>query len=462
MAKTITNECGIFEPPVKPKITKEMKAAMKESGLSPAEQKAALAEQLNAAKEKYAADLALWKAKPDTPQEQADALKSALDAKKAEMKPRKEAIKAEYKASLQAAQAEKDDLAKKLAISVAKNKQHNDMLDLNEELRVAQEAYDKATLSSDEIYKKRTRAKTRAGIWRDKNLYLMLIPFLAYYIIFCYMPMYGLLMAFKDYSPFKGVFGSPWAPMHGFYHFYSFFTGPYLWRLVGNTLAINIWSLVFGFPAPIIFALLLNEARQKLFATTIQTISYLPNFVSVVVIAGMVVNFLSPSSGIINVFYKWISGSDTGIYFLAKPEYFRTIYVTMGIWQGFGFGSIIYTSALAGIDMELYEAARIDGAGRWRQLISITIPGIMPTIAIMLIMRLGNLLSLGYETIILLYQPVTYVKADVISTYVYRVGLIDGNYSMSTAVGLCNGVIALILVYTANTISRKIGEVGLW
>ena len=250
--------------------------------------------------------------------------------------------------------------------------------------------------------------------------------------------------------------------MNGFYHFYSFFTGPYFTRLLGNTLWLNILLIIFGFPAPIIFALMLNEVRNKLFKTTVQTISYLPHCVSTVVVAGLVVNFLSPSYGIINFAYKWITGADAGIYFMAKPEYFRTIYVLMDVWKATGFGSIIYTSALAGIDMELYEAARIDGAGRWRQMISITIPGIIPTIAIMLIMRLGNILNLGYEAIILLYQPVTYVTADIISTYVYRVGLIDGNYSLSTAVGLFNGVVALIMVYAANTVSRKVGEVGLW
>lgn len=467
-----TKECGIFEPPAKPKlakITKEFKASLKASGLGPAERKKAILEQQAAYKEQfeqakitYAENVAIWKAKPQTPQEEVDALKAVWEKKKGEFKDRKNAINEEYKAAIAAANSNTDALAKKLAISLAKKKQHNDLLDLREDLRIAKNNLDKATLSSDEIYRNHQRIKTRSAIWRDRNLYLMLIPFLAFYIVFNYMPMYGLIMAFKDYSPFKGVFGSPWAPMHGFYHFYSFFTGPYFTRLLGNTLAISIFSLVFSFPLPIIFALMLNEARSKLFATTVQTISYLPHFVSTVVVAGLVVNFLSPSSGIINFIYKWITGSDQGIYFMAKPEYFRTIYITMGIWQGTGFGSILYTSALAGIDQELYEAARIDGAGRWRQMISVTIPGILPTIAIMLIMRLGNILNVGYEAIILLYQPVTYVTADIISTYVYRIGLIDGNYSLSTAVGLTNGIVALIMVYASNTISQKVGEVGLW
>lgn len=462
MANVTAKKCGIFEPPTKPKITKEMKAAMKESGLSPAEQKAALQQQLAKAKEQYALDVAAWNAKPETPQNEVDALKAIWEQKHSAYKSNKAAINAEFKSSMEEAKKKSSDLEKKLAISLAKKKQHNDILDLDEDLRVAKANLDKVTLSSAEIYKAHQRTKTKAAIWRDKHLYIMLIPFLVYYIVFAYMPMYGLLMAFKDYSPFKGVFGSPWAPMNGFYHFYSFLTGPYFGRLLGNTLTINITSLVLGFPMPIIFALMLNECRSKLFKTSVQTISYLPHFVSSVVIAGMVVNFLSPSTGIINFLYKWVTGANEGIYFLAKPEYFVWIYVIMGIWQGTGFGSIIYTSALAGIDQELYEAARIDGAGRWRQMFSVTIPGIMPTIAIMLIMRLGNILNLGFETIILLYQPVTFVTADVISTYVYRIGLVDGNYSLSTAVGLFNSVIALVMVFLSNTVSRKVGEVGLW
>ena len=458
---TLTN-CGIFEPPVKPKITKEMKAAMKESGLSPAEQKAALNEQLAQMKAKYEADLAAWKAKPNTPQDQVDALRADWEKMRGSYKERKAAINATYKNEVAEAKAKNDPSATKLAITLAKNKQHNAILDLNEELRLSKHALNQATLSSDEIYKEHQRVKLRAAIWRDRHLYLMLIPFVAFFAIFMYMPMYGLLMAFKDYSPFKGVWGSPWAPMNGFYHFYSFFTGPYFTRVLGNTLWMNILLIIFGFPAPIIFALMLNEVRNKLFKTTVQTISYLPHFVSTVVLAALEENLLSTSRVIHNFAYNWIRGEDSGIYFMAKPEYFRTIYVIMDVWKGAGFGSIIYTSALAGIDMELYEAARIDGAGRWRQMMSITIPGIIPTIAIMLIMRLGNILNLGYEAIILLYQPVTYVTADIISTYVYLIGLVDGNYSLSTAVGLFNGVVALVMVYASNTISQKVGEVGLW
>lgn len=459
---TTASSCGIFEPPARPKITKEMKAAMESSGLSKAEQKAALNEQLAVAKEKYLAAKAVWKAKPQTPQEEVDALKAVWEEKKNNLKARKAEAKKECKNAISEAKKLEDVAARELAISLAKNKCYNALLDLDEDLRVARAALNKATMSSDEIYKYHKGIKLRAAIWRDRNLYLMLVPFMISYIVFSYMPMYGLLIAFKDYNPIKGILESPWAPMGGFYHFYSFMSGPYFGRLLRNTFLINFWSIIFSFPLPIIFAILLNEARNKMFKTTIQTISYLPHFVSMVVIAGLVINFLSPSTGLINFLYKWLTGSPEGIYFLAKPEYFRTIYVTMNAWAGTGFASIIYTSALAGIDQELYEAARIDGAGRWRQLFSITIPGIMPTIAINLIMRLGSVLQLGYETIILLYQPITYQTADVISTYVYRAGLREGNYSLGTAVGLFNAAVALIMVNLSNAVSRKIGDVGLW
>lgn len=308
-------------------------------------------------------------------------------------------------------------------------------------------------------YKK--RKGIRKDVWTDRNLYLMVLPFVIFLIVFEYVPMYGLQIAFKDYSPFKGIWESPWAPENGLYYFKFFLNGPYAKRLFTNTILINVYQIIFAFPLPIIFALLLNELRSRMFKTSIQTISYLPHFVSSVVVAGLVVNFLSPSTGIINIVYTKLTGNDP-IYFLADPKYFRTIFVTMGIWQGLGFSSIIFASALVGIDAELYEAARIDGANRWQQLLHITIPGLLPTVSIMLILRIGNLLNVGFETIILLYQPATYVVADVISSYVYRSGIQEGNYALATAVGLFNGIIALILVLSANWFSRKIGDIGLW
>ncbi|MBQ4160985.1 MAG: sugar ABC transporter permease [Clostridia bacterium] len=295
----------------------------------------------------------------------------------------------------------------------------------------------------------------------------MLIPYLLFFGVYHYAPYFGIQIAFKDYSIRKGIWGSEWV---GFENFTTFLGGPYFPRLLRNTFVINLYGLILGFPASPVFALLLNEVKSKMFKTTVQTITYLPHFISTVVIAGIVVNFLAPS-GLMNHLYVGIKEFFTQqhvdpIYFLMKPENFRMIYTLMGIWAGFGFGSIVYTSAISGIDQELYEAAKIDGAGRWRQTLSITIPGIMPTIAIYLIMRVSHMLSVGYETIILLYQPVTYETADVISTYSYRMGLGSTSgrpdYSLSTAIGLFNGVVSLTLVTIANKISRKVGDVGLW
>ena len=291
---------------------------------------------------------------------------------------------------------------------------------------------------------------------RDKLLYLMLIPFALYYIIFYFLPFGGLKIAFVDYKPFLGIDKSPWV---GFENFTAFFNGPYFWRLIRNTLLISFYNLIFGFPIPIILAILFNEVRNKRFRTAVQTISYMPRFISTVVIAGLVVNMLSPSAGIINVLREKM-GMDS-VYFLTKPQYFRTIFTVTNIWAGAGFGSIIYYSSLCSIDSELYEAATIDGAGRFQRIWHVSLPGLRSTIAIMLIMQIGNFLNVGYEMIILLYQPITYETADVISSYVYRVGVQEANYSMSTAVGLFNGVLSLILVLTANQLSKKIGDIGI-
>lgn len=294
-------------------------------------------------------------------------------------------------------------------------------------------------------------------IKNDKWLYILLIPFLAYYVVFLYRPMYGLQIAFKDYSLFKGINGSPWI---GLENFRTFFKGPYFFRTLKNTLLLNVYSLIWSFPMPIILALLLNEVKNLRFRKTVQTVSYLPHFVSIVVITGIVTTFLSPSSGIINIIIEKFGGKR--IYFLTKPEYFRTIYITMNIWKEAGFSSIIYFAALSGVDPQLYDAAVVDGANKWRQIWNVTIPGIAPTIIIMLIMRLGNLLNTGYESIILLYQPSTYETADVISTYVYRAGLQEGNYKLATAVDIFNSVVALFLTWVANKISQKVSETSLW
>ena len=292
---------------------------------------------------------------------------------------------------------------------------------------------------------------------RDKLLYLMLLPVILFFLLFEYRPMYGLQIAFKEYSLFKGIAGSEWI---GLQNFRTFFDGPYFMRLLRNTFLINIYNLFWSFPVPILLALLFNEMKNSRYKSALQTATYLPHFISVVVVTGIVTNLLSKSNGLINIIIDMLGGQK--VYFLTRPENFRTIYITMGIWQSVGFASIIYISALSGVDQELYEAAVIDGANRFKQVLNISIPSILPTIIIMLILRLGNLLKVGYESIILLYQPSTYETADVISTYVYRSGIVDGDYAMATAVGLIDSVIALVLTMFANALSRRVTETSLW
>ena len=293
-------------------------------------------------------------------------------------------------------------------------------------------------------------------IIRCKYLYLIfLIPFI-YYIVFQYWPMYGILISFQDYNVVKGISGSPWV---GFKHFEKFLFDDYFWTLVRNTLLINIYNLLWGFPAPIILAILLNELRSERFKKVIQNISYLPHFISTVVVCGMLVNFLS-SDGLVNQIVKFFGGES--IQFLMYPQYFRTIYVASGIWQSVGWNSIIYLAALTGIDAEMFEAALIAGANRWHRIRYITLPSIAPTISIMLILNLGRLMNLGHEKILLLYNGSTYETADVISTYVYRRGLLGNDFSYATAVNLFQAVVGVILVSASNQISKKVGETSLW
>lgn len=291
-----------------------------------------------------------------------------------------------------------------------------------------------------------------------KILYLLLIPFITWYILFQYKPMMGLIIAFQDYSVFKGIAGSEFV---GFKNFIDFFGGDYFWRTFRNTLLIGIYGLIFAFPAPILLALLLNEVKNKYFRSTVQTLTYLPYFVSTVVVVGIVINFLSPSTGVVNMFIEKLGFER--IYFLTQPEYFRTIYIlTMEIWKTIGYTAIVYIAAIAGVNPSLYEAATMDGASRIKQMFHITIPSILPTIMIMLILNIGNILSVGYEAIILLYQPSTYETADVISTYVYRAGLQNGQYDIATVADLFNAVVGLILVLGANKLSKKLTNNGLW
>lgn len=291
---------------------------------------------------------------------------------------------------------------------------------------------------------------------RNRWAYLLLVPVLLYYLIFHYGPMYGTIIAFQDFNPIKGVFESPWV---GLQNFNDFFNSVFFGRLLTNTILINVIDLFFGFPAPILLALLLNEVRWEPFKRVVQTISYMPHFISVVVVVGMMIDFFARDGLVNNLTIGFVNNP---IAYMQDPNWFRTLFVGSGIWQGVGWSSIIYMAALSNIDPSLYEAAMVDGAGRFRQMLHITLPGILPTITILLILRLGAMMSVGYEKIILMYNPLTYQTADVISTYVYRRGILNTDYSFSAAVGLFNSAINFALVIAANALSRKYNETSLW
>lgn len=291
----------------------------------------------------------------------------------------------------------------------------------------------------------------------DYDLYLMMIPMLLMLILFTYRPIGSLVIAFKDYSPFKGVMASPWT---GLSHYREFFASPYAWRIIRNTLVIGLAQLFFGFPLPIIFALLLNELKGGPFKKTVQTVSFLPHFISTVVVCSMVISFLSPSSGVINSIIQKFGGNP--VYFLAEPKFFVPVFITMILWRETGYNSIVYISALTSISEELYEAATVDGANRWKQLWHITIPELTPTIVIMLLVQLGAILNVSYEAVILLYNPGIYETADIISTFVYRVGMQQGRYDYSTAIDLMNSVFGFLLVIGSNKLSKRLTETSLW
>lgn len=284
----------------------------------------------------------------------------------------------------------------------------------------------------------------------------MAIPVLAFYLIFCYKPMYGAIIAFKQYTPGLGIWGSPWVGLENFKYFFS---TPDFMRLLINTLKISVSLIVFGFPAPIILTLLLNEIGNARFKKLSQTVVYMPHFVSLVVICGLIRTFVA-DGGIIQQAVHAFDGVEGSL--LNRAGLFLPIYVISDIWQNVGWDSIIYLAAISSIDSQLYEAAQVDGAGKWKQTIHVTLPGLAPTIIIMLILRLGNILSVGYEKIILLYNPLIRDTSDVISTYVYRVGFESMDWSYSTAVGLFNSVINFIVIILANTISKKVSDTSLW
>ncbi|MCQ2433428.1 MAG: ABC transporter permease subunit [Clostridia bacterium] len=301
-----------------------------------------------------------------------------------------------------------------------------------------------------------TIRKFLRNIYRWRIVYLMFLPVFAYYVIFHYIPMYGAVIAFKNYQPAAGFKNAEWI---GLKHIIDFFKSYYFVRLLKNTLRISLTSLIFGFPAPILLALLLNEVKSSGYKRIVQTVTYFPHFLSIMVVCGMIVNFFS-HNGLVNDIIEILGGSRTD--FLLEPSAFTPIYVGSGIWQSIGWGSIVYLAALSGIDPSLYEAARIDGANRFSQAIHITLPGIIPTITVMFILRVGSIMNVGYEKIILLYNNLTLESADVISTFIYRKGLLNADYSYSTAVGLFNSVVNFGLVVAANAVSRSVQETSLW
>lgn len=303
-------------------------------------------------------------------------------------------------------------------------------------------------------------APRRRALWpqlkKHRNIYLMLLPVVIYYVVFHYLPMSGLVIAFQDYKPMKGIMGSPWV---GLKHFENFLTGRYAWRVIRNTLVLNLYLLVFGFPAPIILALLMNELKGNVYRKTLQTVSYMPHFISLVVVCGLLIDF-SMSDGLFNNVLAIFGFERTNL--LASNQYYRTVYIVSNIWQNVGWNSIIYLAALSSVDMSLHEAAALDGAGRIKRIIHVNLPAIMPVIVIQLIMRIGNIMTQGYEKTILLYSPMVYETGDIISSYVYRRGLEKTEYSFGSAVGVFNSLVNLVFLWSANRISGRVSDTSLW
>ncbi len=311
--------------------------------------------------------------------------------------------------------------------------------------------------TSDVEYTQPLLKRLKKDFRRNWFAYLVFVPVFTWFFVFHYIPMYGVLIAFKDYKPFLGFSKSKWI---GFENFRSFFSSPYFFRTVKNTLMQNIWSLCLGFPAPIILALLLNEVRSMGFKRVVQTITYMPHFISLVVAMGIVRLFVD-SGGIITQMVNFFTGTEHAS-LLNYANMYRPIYTISGVWQGIGWGSIIYLSAMASVDPELYEAAEIDGAGRLARMWYITIPAILPTIMILLIRDLGGLMSSGYQKTILLYSSLNYEVSDTLGSFVYRRGLVDGNFGFSAAVGLFSSLVNIVLLLAANWASKKLTETSLF
>lgn len=294
-------------------------------------------------------------------------------------------------------------------------------------------------------------------IIRNYELYLILLPTFLYFLIFHYVPMYGVQLAFKDYIAIKGIGGSPWI---GFTNFKQFFKSYYFVNIISNTVGISLYQLIAGFPFPILLALMLNEIRNVKYKKLVQTVTYAPHFISTVVMVGMVTIFLNQSHGIVNIGLKFLGIEPVD--FLNKSAYFKSIYVWTGVWQSTGWGSVIYFAALSGVDQEQHEAAIIDGASRLQRIWHINIPVVIPLAVILFILNAGRIMSVGFEKVFLLQNPLNMETSEVISTYVYRVGLLEAQFSFSTAVGLFNSAINCLLLIIFNYISKKVTETSLW
>lgn len=302
--------------------------------------------------------------------------------------------------------------------------------------------------------KRKTKLKKIVQNW---ELYLFILPAFLYFVIFHYAPLYGILIAFKDYVPSLGVAGSPWV---GFEQFMDFFHSYYFWNLLKNTIEISLYALVIGFPMPIILALAFNEVKDGVFKRGVQTVTYAPHFISLVVMVGMIIAFLSPQTGLINYVLGWF-GIDP-VPFMQDPKWFKTIFVFSEVWQNTGWSAIIYLAALSGVDPQLHEAATMDGASRLQRIWNINIPTIAPTMIILFILNMGELLAVGFQKILLMQNPLNMESSNVIATFVYNTGIVDAQYSYATAVGLFDAAINAVLLVTVNQIARKRSETSLW
>lgn len=303
----------------------------------------------------------------------------------------------------------------------------------------------------------RLRSKFVRHVKRQYQLYLMILPAIIYFIIFHYAPMYGIQLAFKDFNPKLGITGSPW---EGFRHFEKYFNSYQFFRLLRNTIGLSLYQLLAGFPIPIIMALFLNQVKHQRFKKLVQTVTYIPHFISIVVLVGMIHVFLSPSTGLINNVIRGLGHKP--VYFLGMPQYFKSIFVFSGIWQNAGWGTIIYLAALAGVNPELYEAARVDGASKLKIIRHVDFPSIMPTIVILFIMNVGRIMNVSFQKALLLQNDLNAEASEIIQTYMYKTGILQMEFEYSTAISLFNTIINVILLILANQVSKKLSENSLW